>query len=458
MIQMKPDSVAPAKMLRLLHPLSAVALIVGIVIGAGIFKTPSLVASISGDAGWALVLWLAGALISIVGALCYAELCTAYPNAGGDYHFLHRAFGRNISFIYGWSRATIINTGSIALLAFVFGDYMSTLIQLGSYSSAIWALLIVAFLTAVNLAGIHASSSMQTWLTLTEIFGLLAVVAAGFWVDAPASGAIQWFAQAPAPTQWGLCLVFVLLTFGGWNESAYISAELKGGPRTMVWVILASMLTLTVIYLLVNTALLFGLGLSTLSQSKTAAGELLGLAFGPLAQKALGLFVAIAALTSINATIFVGARTNFAVGNDWKALSKLGQWQLDIGSPKQALLLQALISIGLIGLGTQEADGFSAMVEFTAPVFWGFLFLVGLSLLRLRQTDPNTTRPFKVPLYPLLPLIFCAVCAWLTYSSVTYAISQKAIHVSMWLIASGVLALLILRAREKSLDQLPKQI
>ncbi|MFN8955041.1 MAG: APC family permease [Burkholderiales bacterium] len=455
---MKTDSSAPDKMLRLLHPISAVALIVGIVIGAGIFKTPSLVAGISGDAGWALVLWLAGALISIVGALCYAELCTAYPNAGGDYHFLHRAFGRNLSFIYGWSRATIINTGSIALLAFVFGDYMSTLVNLGTYSSAIWALLIVVVLTVVNLAGIHASSRIQTWLTLTEIVGLLAVVAAGLWVEAPASGVIQWFVQAPAPAQWGLCLVFVLLTFGGWNEAAYISAELKGGPRTMVKVILASMLTLTLIYLLVNTALLLGLGLSGLSQSKTAAADLLGLAFGPWAQKALGLFVAIAALTSINATMFVGARTNFAVGSDWKALRKLGQWQLDIGSPRQALLLQGLISIGLIGLGTQEADGFSAMVEFTAPVFWGFLCLVGLALLSLRQTDPHTTRPFKVPFYPVLPLIFCAVCAWLTYSSITYAISQKAIHVSMWLIASGVLALLILRAREKTLDQIPRRI
>ena len=448
----KTDSALPPNMLRLLHPLSAVALIVGIVIGAGIFKTPSLVASISGDAGWALVLWLAGALISIVGALCYAELCTAYPNAGGDYHFLHRAFGRNISFIYGWSRATIINTGSIALLAFVFGDYMSTLVNLGAYTSAIWALVIVVFLTAVNLAGIHASSQMQTWLTVTEIIGLLAVVVAGFWVDAPSSGSIQWFSQAPAPAQWGLCLVFVLLTFGGWNESAYISAELKGGPRTMVWVILASMVTLTVIYLLVNTALLLGLGLSGLSQSKTAAGDLLGIAFGPFAQKSLGLFVAIAALTSINATMFVGARTNFAVGNDWKALRKLGQWQLDIGSPKQALLLQALISIGLIALGTQEADGFSAMVEFTAPVFWGFLFLVGLALIWLRHTDKHTTRPFKVPLYPVLPLIFCAACACLTYSSITYAISQNAIHVSMGLIASGVLALLILRVRENTLD------
>ncbi|PUE48631.1 APC family permease [Limnohabitans sp. 2KL-51] len=455
---MKPDSAPPAKILRLLQPFSAVALIVGIVIGAGIFKTPSLVAGISGDAGWALVLWMVGALISIAGALCYAELCTAYPNAGGDYHFLHRAFGRNISFIYGWSRATIINTGSIALLAFVFGDYMSTLVNLGTYSSAVWALLIVIVLTVVNLAGIHASSSMQTWLTLIEIVGLLAVVAAGFWVDAPASGALQWFAQAPAPAQWGLCLVFVLLTFGGWNEAAYISAELKGGPRTMVWVILASMLTLTVIYLLVNTALLFGLGLNGLSQSKTAAGDLLGLAFGPWAQKALGLFVAIAALTSINATMFVGARTNFAVGSDWKALRKLGQWELDIGSPKQALTLQALISMGLIALGTQEADGFSAMVEFTAPVFWGFLFLVGLALLWLRQADPSTPRPFKVPLYPVLPLIFCAACAWLTYSSVTYAISQKAIHVSLWLIASGVVALLLLRAREKTVGQLPHQI
>jgi amino acid transporter len=439
-------------MLRLLHPFSAVALIVGIVIGAGIFKTPSLVAALSGDAGWALVLWVTGALISIVGALCYAELCTAYPNAGGDYHFLHRAFGRNISFIYGWSRAMIINTGSIALLAFVFGDYISTLVSLGTFSSVIWALLVVVLLTAVNLAGIHASSRMQTWLTVTEIVGLLAVVFAGFWVEAPASGAVQWFAQAPAPTQWGLCLVFVLLTFGGWNEAAYISAELKGGPRTMVWVILASMLTLTVIYLLVNTALLLGLGLSGLSQSKTAASDLLGFAFGPWAQKALGLFVAIAALTSINATMFVGARTNFAVGNDWKALRKLGQWQLDIGSPKQALILQALISIGLIGLGTQEADGFSAMVEFTAPVFWGFLFLVGLALIWLRQADKHTSRPFKVPLYPVLPLIFCAACAWLTYSSITYAISQNAIHVSMGLIASGVFALLILRGREKTLD------
>lgn len=425
------------------------ALIVGIVIGAGIFKTPALVAGISGDAGWALTIWVAGALISMAGALCYAELCTAYPHAGGDYHFLRRAFGRDLAFMYAWSRATVINTGSIALLAFLFGDYFSTLVPLGAHSNAIWALVIVVVLTTVNMAGLNASSRMQIVLLLLEVVGLLAVAVAGlFFGDPAAPSSLSWFEKMPSAGAWGLALVFVLLTFGGWNESAYVSAELKGGPRAMVSVIVVSMLALTAIYLLVNLALMWGLGQQGLAGSKTAASSLVGMAFGPWAEKALGLSVAIAALTSINATMIVGARTNFALGRDWSSLHTLGQWQIQAGAPRKALWAQAAISIALVLLGMQEADGFSAMVEFTAPVFWGFLFVVGLAVMWLRHADPLAPRPFKVPLYPLLPLVFCAACAWLTYSSISYAISQKAIHVSGWLIASGVLALLVLRWRE----------
>ncbi len=441
------DSTQPA---RLLTASAAVALIVGIVIGAGIFKTPALVAGISGDAGWALTIWVVGALISMAGALCYAELCTAYPHAGGDYHFLRRAFGRDLAFMYAWARATIINTGSIALLAFVFGDYFSTLVPLGTHSSAIWALIVVLMLTMVNIAGIHASTGLQMLLLVLEVLGLLAVAVAGLFFGDPAAPAtLSWFEKTPGAGALGLCLVFVLLTFGGWNESAYVSAEVKGGPRTMVGVIIISMLALTAIYLLVNLALMLGLGQQGLAGSKTAASSLVGMVFGPWAEKALGLSVAIAALTSINATMIVGARTNFALGRDWDSLHALGQWQTQVGAPRKALWAQALISIVLVLLGMQEADGFSAMVEFTAPVFWGFLFLVGVGVMWLRQTDPHTVRPFKVPLYPLLPLVFCGACAWLTYSSVNYAISQKAIHVSGWLIVSGIVALLLLRWRER---------
>ena len=436
---------------HLLNPLGAVALIVGIVIGAGIFKTPSMVAGIAGDVGWVIAIWLVGALVSLMGALCYAELCTAYPHAGGDYHFLHRAFGRHVSFLYAWARATVINTGSIALLAFVFGDYFSQVWSWGENGNAYWAFTIVLALTAINVLGVNASARVQMVLTAFEVLGLIAVVVAGFAVDSATPSAPAAFSSTPPMAMMGLCLVFVLLTFGGWNEAAYVSAELKGGSRTMVRVIVISMLLLTLIYILVNLALLHGLGLKGLADSKTAAADLLGLAFGPWAQKALGLFVAIAALTSINATMVVGARTSFALGRDWHSLSALGQWQSQTGSPTRAYLFQAAISIALIALGTQEADGFSAMVEFTAPVFWGFLCLVGLSLFWLRWRDPQTPRPFKVPLYPLTPAVFCLACAYLTYSSIGYAISQNAIHVALFLLLSGVLALGLLHWREKQI-------
>ena len=435
---------------RLLDPLGAVALILGVVIGAGIFKTPALVASLSGDVGWTLGVWLLGALISVMGALCYAELCCAYPHAGGDYHFLHRAFGRNVSFLYAWARATVINPGAIALLAFVFGDYFSQVLSLGPYSSALWALLIVLLLTAVNMLGIHASSRIQFWLILLEVLGLIAVVVAGFTLEAgDSSGAF--FDTAPPMAQLGLALVFVLLTFGGWSEAAYISAEVRGGPRVIVRVIVISMALLTVLYLLVNAALLHGLGLQGLGASKTAAADVLGLAWGPWAQKALGLFVAIAALTSINATMVVGARTKYALGRDWVSLGQLGTWSGPTGSPSRAYALQAVISLGLIVLGMREADGFSAMVEFTAPMFWSFLMLVGLALMWLRRTDSAAIRPFRVPLYPFTPLVFCAACAFLAYSSVMYAVSQNALHVSFWLLGSGVLALVLLRWRDAAL-------
>ena len=448
---MSPPTETQAQPQHLLSPLGAVALIVGIVIGAGIFKTPSMVAGIAGDVGWVIAIWLVGALVSLMGALCYAELCTAYPHAGGDYHFLHRAFGRHVSFLYAWARATVINTGSIALLAFVFGDYFSQVWSWGAHGSAYGAFAIVLALTAVNIVGVNASARVQMVLTAFEVLGLVAVVVAGLVVEPASPAAPAAFSSTPPVAMMGLALVFVLLTFGGWNEAAYVSAELKGGPRTMVRVIVVSMFALTLIYLLVNLALLHGLGLKGLADGKTAAADLLGLAFGPWAQKALGLFVAIAALTSINATMVVGARTSFALGRDWQSLRALGQWKSHTGSPTRAYLFQAVISMALIALGTQEADGFSAMVEFTAPVFWGFLCLVGLSLFWLRWRDPQTPRPFQVPWYPLTPAVFCLACAYLTYSSIGYAISQNAIHVALLLLLSGVAALVVLHWREKQI-------
>jgi APA family basic amino acid/polyamine antiporter len=432
---------------RILHPGGAVAIVVGIVIGAGIFKTPSMVAGITQDAGWLIAVWIGGAVISLMGALCYAELCSAHPHAGGDYHFLSKAYGKNLSFLYAWAKAMVINTGSIALLAYVFGDYMSRVVELGPYSSALWALVIVALLTLTNILGLRNSARMQTALIVLVVLGLGSVVWAGFSSASPQTVPQEFFVKSPPLGLLGLAMVFVLLTFGGWNEAAYISSEVKGGPRAIVGVLIVSLTIITSVYLLVNLALLWGLGLSGLAESKTAAADVLGRALGPDAEKLMGLLVAVAALTSINSTMIVGARTNYALGCDWAVLRGLGHWKARRGVPVTSYLLQAAISLALVGFGAFQADGFNAMVEFTAPVFWSFLFLVGVSLFVLRRKYPDTERPFKVPLYPVTPVVFCLACGYLAYSSITYAASQQAVHVSLVVMAAGLVALLVLKAR-----------
>jgi amino acid transporter len=245
----------------------------------------------------------------------------------------------------------------------------------------------------------------------------------------------------------GLAMVFVLLTFGGWNESAYISAELKGSLHTIVRVITFSLLIISIVYILVNMALINGLGLKQLASSKAASADLLGLAFGPIGERLLGLFVGVAALTSINATMIVGARTNFAMGEDWHGLRKMAHWESSRGTPVFAFLVQGVISLALIGFGALQSDGFEAMVEFTAPVFWSFLFLVGVSLFILRAKD-RQTRVFSVPLYPITPLVFSLASAYLAYSSFSYAHSKGAVLISLYVMLVGLVALLILRLKK----------
>jgi amino acid transporter len=445
----KADASAGGAPQPLLGRADAIAIIVGIVIGAGIFGTPSMVAGVAGDVGWVFVAWVLGALVTLAGALCYAELATTYPHAGGDYHFLTRAWGRHAAFLYAWARATVINTGAIAVLAYLFGNYMQKVLPLGSSGGALWAAAIVVALTIVNIAGLRLSAGAQKLLTAVEVAGLLAVAIAGFLAPA-AAGAAPAFSSTPPLGLFGLAMVFVLFTFGGWNEAAYISAELKGGRRAIVPVIVWSLAIIAGVYLVVNFALLHGLGLKGLADSKAAGADVMQLAFGDAGAQALSLFVAVAALTSINATMIVGARTNYAMGRDWTALRFMGGWHATRGTPTAALLVQGAIALALVAFGAMQHDGFKSMVEFTAPVFWGFLFLVGVALFVLRAKDAGAERPFRVPLYPLTPLVFCAACAWLCYSSVTYAMSRNAVHVSLIVMAVGVVALLLTGAKRSS--------
>lgn len=396
----------------------AIALIVGLVIGAGIFETPALVAANTNSETDVLLAWSLGGVISVIGALCYAELATTYPNIGGSYDYLKRAFGRSISILFAWARMSVIQTGSIALLAFVLGDYASQILSLGTFSAGIYAAIAISLLTALNILGVKHSKRLQNWLTITTVLGLLAVIAIG--LTSPTSTSSPDPAAVPAARSWGSAMVFVLLSYGGWNEAAHISAEIENYQRNIVRSLLWGLGITTAVYLLINLAYLKGLGLTAMAQSPAVAAELMRQAFGEPGAKFISILVVICTLDSINATIFTGARTNFALGQDVAAFRFLGVWQDRHNTPTAAYLLQGAISLALVGLGTVTRDGFKTMVDYTAPIFWFFFLLSSISLLVLRVRDPDRPRPFRVPLYPILPLLFIVSCCYLLYSSLVF--------------------------------------
>ncbi|HPJ39211.1 MAG TPA: amino acid permease, partial [Spirochaetota bacterium] len=264
---------------KTLSVFDVVAIIVGIVLGSGIFKLPGMVAANSANETIFLLTWVAGGIMSILGALCYAELASTYPNAGGDYYFIHRAYGRGMSFLFAWARMSVIQTGSIAFLGFFIGDYMTEVYSLGVYSPSIYAVITIVGLTVINLFGIKQGKWAQNLFTATIITGLLIVIGIGFGGSAeaavPASGGPQTMSGL------GMAMVFVLLAYGGWNESAYVSAEIKDPEKNIIRSLVIGLTVVTIVYLLVNWSYLRVLGLGGMANSRNVALDLVKNAIGP---------------------------------------------------------------------------------------------------------------------------------------------------------------------------------
>jgi amino acid transporter len=415
---MHNDTAAPRETLSLADGL---VMVVGMVVGIGVFATPSLVAQFSGSSFNYLALWLVGGFLTLVGALCYAEIATAHPHAGGEYHFLSRAYGRGVALMFAWARCTVIQTGAIALVAFVYGDYAQSIVPLGTYGPAIHAAIIIAVFTGINMAGTAQGKLAQKIFTSMDIVALLTLIVAGIVVALSGTAAVA----APAatgggPTLPGLAMVFVLLTYGGWNEAAYISAELRDGKRNIVRVLVLSIVAVTLLYFLVAWTYLYVLGFDGVKNSSTIAADVMRTAFGPAGATVIAIFVCGAAISTLNATIFTGARVYYALGRDLPGLKFFGIWDARGENPANAFALQGVIALGLVVLGAFTRDGFKTMVEYTSPVFWFFMILVGISLFIFRRREPDRILGYRVPLYPVTPIIFVLTCIYLLYSSLEY--------------------------------------
>jgi APA family basic amino acid/polyamine antiporter len=433
---------------RVLSTLDGVILVVGLVLGAGIFRAPQMVAAGTSSDSTFLLLWTIGGLVSLAGALCYAELAAAYPNAGGEYHFLTRAFGRTAGFLCAWSRMAVIQTGSIAFLGFLVGDYTASLLdaEQATWISAAVAAAVVVVLTLVNILGLRQGTGAQYALTAVEVLGLCAIIVAGFLGPAaPPDGPAAAGSGGPGI---GLATVFVLLTFGGWSEAAYLSAELRDRRRGVVHTLAWGLGILTVLYLLANAAYVRALGHGGVAASEAVGADVMRQAVGGVGAAIVSLIVIASALSSANATMITGARSNYALGRDLPLFRFLGGWHEEGSTPKAAFLLQSAVALGLVGFGAIARSGFEAMVAYTAPVFWTILLGTGAAVVAMRRRDPAAERPFRVPLYPLTPLFFCAFAGYMLYSSLAYAGRGAILGLAVML--AGLPLLAISRSRRPS--------
>ncbi|MGH8706045.1 MAG: APC family permease [Burkholderiales bacterium] len=394
-------------------------LTVGMVIGVGIFKLPSLVAGNTPGAAEFLLAWLLGGAVSLCGALVYAELSARHPETGGEYTFLLRGMGRGAAFLFAWSRVAVIQTGVIVAVAFAFGDYASEILRLGEKSSAIYAALGVIALTALNLAGTLQSKTLQKVMEIALIAALLLLAFGALLAD----GTPKPVAQGASGGSFGLAMIFVLFSYGGWNEAAYLAGEVREARRNMLKILVAGILTVTAVYLLVNIGYLAALGLGGMRESKAVAADVMRLIAGERGAVLIALIVCVSALTTMNAAVFTGARTTWAFAQDFSLFARLGSWRESGSTPANALLLQGAIALVLVWAASFTRDGFQAMVDYTAPVFWTFFLLTGVTLFVFRRRGGEAPA-VSVPWYPLVPVVFCLTCVYMIYSTADYALAD----------------------------------
>ncbi|MBM4156951.1 MAG: amino acid permease [Lentisphaerae bacterium] len=429
---------------RILTLGDSVGLIVGIIVGAGIFQVaPDVARGVPGAAAL-LGLWLAGGIVSLFGALGYAELAAAYPEAGGDYAYLTRAYGPRAGFLFGWLQLSVVRPGDIAVMAFAFATYAAPVAEgwLGRpipQAGRLFAALAVALLTLVNIAGVRSGVRTQNALTLLKGAGLLAVT--GLALAAPSPAAVAGVAD-PLPAS--VALILVLFTYGGWNEMAYVAAEVRDPGRNVLRALVLGTAAVTVLYLAANAAFLHARGGRAGLASATAVAAEAVAPVLPGAAAWVAALVCVSTLGAVNGLILAGARISYAVGADHAMFRPLGAWNGRTGTPVRALAVQGVLAVALVLV----LGSFTGTLLYTAAPVYLFYLATSVAVGVLRRRDPGRPRPVRAWGYPFTTAVFCAVCAWLAWQAVAYRPAVAA--VALGVLAAGIPLYAISRRRTVS--------
>ena len=449
---------------RQLSLLDSTSIIVGIIIGSGIYQSSPVIAtgvgrfaadygpplgitSPSGQTALALVVllgvWVVGGLIALVGATCYAELATAFPYAGGTYVYLSEAFGRSVGFAFAWAEFWIVRPGNLGAIAFVMARYARSLLPptglADHYAELLLAIGAISIISLLNVIGLRSGTRTQNVLSALKVIGLAAIVVVA--ASLSAGKGDQSFPNEPWKTI-GLSLIFVMFAYGGWADMSYVAAEVRDPARNITRALVLGILAVGAIYLSVTLAFVWALGLRGLAASEAPAADLMQLPMGKAGVTMIGLLIVVSCLGSINGTIFTGARVYYALGGQHPGFRWLGAWDSRRSIPLRSLLVQLAATLALTVAVGLSPGGFDRLVVFTTPFFFGFIVLVGLGLVLLRRRGKLDHATYRTPLFPLVPVLFILSSAAMVYASLDHAWQNPSGEL-LWAVAVIVSGLVI---------------
>jgi APA family basic amino acid/polyamine antiporter len=394
-------------------------LVIGGVIGSGIFLVPGAIQRRVGNSvGLAILVWVAGGFLSLVGALTYGELAAMKPEAGGLYVYIRDCFGRLPAFLYGWTLFLVIASGGIAALAVAFSAYLGQIIPLTPLMMKVTSVAIIAVITIVNIYGTRESSDLQNWTTYAKIIGILAMSGVLLWLGHGfhGSGALLWPARVSGSTisNFGLAMIAALWSYEGWQFASFSAGEAAHPQRDFPRAFFYGTLSLTIIYVTAALSYVAALGPEAAGHSDTIAAAAMAVILGPMAAKFVALLIMISTFSSANSIQLTSPRVYYAMAGDGLFFRRMAEVHPRFRTPAFAIFTSGVWAAILACLGSFEQ-------LFTYVIFTGWIFygLAGASIFFYRSRMPGSELPYRVPGYPWTPAIFVLASAALVANAIS---------------------------------------
>ena len=419
-------------------------IVIGTVIGSGIFIVPATVLRQTGGAlGPAMLVWFVAGILSLLGALTYGEMGAAKPDAGGLYSYIRDAFGPLPAFLYGWTTFFVIGAGSVATLAVAFTSYLRQLIPVSPGAGKVVAVLLIALIAALNVRGTRQSAGVQNVSTGIKAIAIIvmsiALIVAG---GAPVSTASMWPAEMTTGLLSGIgqAMIGVLWAYEGWHMVTFSTGEARDAQRTFPRAIIAGTGFLIGLYMIANVGYVAALGVEGVQATDRVAPSAVAASFGPSAGKLIAVVILVSMFSAANGLTLTAPRMYYAMARDGLIFRKLGEVHPRFGTPAFAIIAGSTWAAVLAATGTFEQ--LLTYVVFTGWIFYG---LGALSIFVFRRREPDAPRPFRVPGYPLTPILFVLASSAIVLNTLVTQPSRALVGIAG--VLSGVPVYLLWRRR-----------